>query len=242
MILVPGDNDIGGEGIEPIRPTSVNRFRKMFLEQDTWKIKGNIIFYNINRITEEMPAIDPRIPHDNYTRIFLSHLPLLEWNSRFSRKAIDTFKPHLIFSGHHHQSLIKKIKYKRADVPPAGFPNSLNNDKKTAYVMNTFNLNELIDNNEVLEINIPTCSYRMGTMDIGYGYAVIDNVNLHYTVLWVSQRFYQLGFYLSLLVLVLVYVTCTRFSAILAVVMHRQRGFNRRACENDRPSYRYLPL
>lgn len=235
MIFVPGDNDIGGEGVEPIRPTSVNRFRKQFYERDTWQIKGNIIFYNINKITEEMPPIDPRAKHDNYTRIFLSHLPLLEWNSRFSRKAIDTFKPHIIFSGHHHQSLIKRMKYKKLDSP--GMPNSLNNDKKTAYAMNKFNLNELIDDNEILEINIPTCSYRMGTMDIGYGYAIIDNDNLYYTVLWVSQRFYQLEVYLLLLVLICLYVLVTKSPTIVTYFLHRRRFQDK----NDRP-YRYLPL
>jgi len=234
MVFVPGDNDIGGEGIEPIKPTSVNRFRKMFYERDTWKI-GDIIFYNINKITQEMPATDPQAKHDNFTRIFLSHLPLLEWNSRFSRKAIDTFKPHLIFSGHHHMSLISRMKYKRLDSP--GMPSSLNNDKKTAYAMNHFDLNELIDNNEVLEINIPTCSYRMGTMDIGYGYAVIDQSQLYYTVLWVSQRFYQLGFYLSLLLLILVYVLVFKLPLIMSYCSHRRRSRGK----SDRP-YRYLPL
>lgn len=235
MIFVPGDNDIGGEFGEQIKPTKINRFRKMFFEKGKWKV-GNIIFYNINRITQEMPAQDPNLKHDNLTRIFLSHLPILEWNNPFSRKAVETFKPHLIFSGHHHQSLIKKIKMKRIDDPE--IPNQLNNDKKTAYTMNKFDLNELIENNEVLEINIPTCSYRMGAMDIGYGFAIIDDHTLYYTVLWVSQRFYQLKFYLFLLFVVTFYVTIVKLPLLISYFITRLKN---RGTKDNRP-YRYLPL
>lgn len=182
-----------------------------------------------------MPASDPQVKHDNYTRIFLSHMPLLEWNSRFSRKAIDTFKPHIIFSGHHHQSLIKRTKYNKLDRP--GMANSLNNDKKTAYAMNKFDLNELIDNNDILEIGVPTCSYRMGTFDIGYGYAIIDNKNLYYTLLWTPSRFYQLGFYLSILLLILIYVLVFKLPTIITYLTYR-----RRLRGKDERSYRYLPL
>lgn len=236
MIFVPGDNDIGGELGESIKPTKVNRFRKMFFEKSIWKLaKGNIIFYNINRITQEMPPVDSKSRHDNFTRIFLSHLPILEWNNRFSRQAIEIFKPHLIFSGHHHQSLIKRIKMKRFDEPEK--PNQLNNDKKTAYTMNKFDMNELVDNDEVLEINIPTCSYRMGTMDIGYGYAVIDGSTLYYTVLWVSQRFYQLKFYLFLLFALSLYLVVVKLPSLVSQISTRLKTRGTK----DRP-YRYLPL
>lgn len=71
-IFVPGDNDIGGEYGESIKAPKVNRFRKMFFEKEVWLGKGNIIFYNINRITHEMPSFDAKSKkHDNYTRIFL---------------------------------------------------------------------------------------------------------------------------------------------------------------------------
>ncbi|XP_063698984.1 uncharacterized protein LOC134829698 [Culicoides brevitarsis] len=236
-IFVPGDNDIGGEYGESIKAPKVNRFRKMFFEKEVWLGKGNIIFYNINRITHEMPSFDAGSKkHDNYTRIFLSHLPILESNERFSRKALDTFKPHLIFSGHHHQSLIMRTKLKRLHQPE--IPNSLNNDKKTAYAMNRFDIDEIFDNNEVLEIYVPTCSYRMGEMDIGFGYAILDNRNLYYTVLWTSQRFYQLSFYLFLLFILVLYILAIKIPDIVVYIGNQITG---KQHKSDRP-YRYLPL
>lgn len=71
---------------ESIKAPKVNRFRQKFYEREIWSAKGNILFYNINRITHEMPSSDTKNKHDNYTRIFLSHLPILESNERFSRK------------------------------------------------------------------------------------------------------------------------------------------------------------
>jgi hypothetical protein len=43
----------------------------------------------------------------------------------------------------------------------------LNNNKATQYNVNIFDLNTMLDNNEKLEIIVPTCSYRMGVLDIG---------------------------------------------------------------------------
>uniref|UniRef100_A0A336MKE9 CSON000539 protein n=1 Tax=Culicoides sonorensis TaxID=179676 RepID=A0A336MKE9_CULSO len=260
VIIVPGDSDIGQFGGNSPK---VNRFRKMFYEKEMWLGKGNIIFYNINRITHEMPSYDSDNKHDNYTRIFLSHLPILESDEKFSKKvnikdnkltksfrkrnrikskqfaakALETFKPHLIFSGHHHQSLIMKTKLKRLHSPE--IPNSLNNDKKTAYAMNKFNIDDIFENNEVLEIYIPTCSYRMGEMDIGFGYAVLDNRNLFYTVLWTTQRFYQLSFYLFLLFIVVFYILVIKIPDMIVYIGNRLIG--RESYKNDRP-YRYLPL
>lgn len=69
-----------------------------------------------------------------------------------------------------------RTKLKRLHQPE--IPNSLNNDKKTAYAMNRFDIDEIFDNNEVLEIYVPTCSYRMGEMDIGFGYAILGESSL----------------------------------------------------------------
>lgn len=49
----------------------------------------------------------------------------------------------------------------------------LSGDKKTAYKVHNFDLRYHKDTQELLEIVIPTCSYRMGVSDIGYGFAVI---------------------------------------------------------------------
>lgn len=52
---------------------------------------------------------------------------------------------------------------------------------------------------ETYEVIAPACSYRMGTVKMGYGLAVIENNELRYTVLWSPSRFHQLAYYLIVL-------------------------------------------
>ena len=54
---------------------------------------------------------------------------------------------------------------------------------------------------------MPVCSYRMGTLTIGFAQAVFDGVQLSYSPLFTISRYYQLGFYLvSYLVVLISYV------------------------------------
>lgn len=90
-IYIPGDNDIGGEAGEELKPSKVRRFRQYFSEKPAWIINDNVTIYNINKITLERPLNDPRLVNkegddvsDRYIRIFLSHLPFLSSPGTFT--------------------------------------------------------------------------------------------------------------------------------------------------------------
>lgn len=57
MIYLPGDNDIGGEGTEMVKPSKVKRFNNYFENRSQWKLKNQLNFYHINRIIHELPML-----------------------------------------------------------------------------------------------------------------------------------------------------------------------------------------
>lgn len=79
---------------------------------------------------------------------------------------MDQFKPNIIFSGHSHYS--RKITY-----PPIHSEHLVDNRIVTVD-LNNYDVKENYRN--FTEIMVPTCSYRMGVANIGYGYAVIGKL------------------------------------------------------------------
>uniref|UniRef100_A0A182NPW2 Calcineurin-like phosphoesterase domain-containing protein n=1 Tax=Anopheles dirus TaxID=7168 RepID=A0A182NPW2_9DIPT len=201
MFYIPGDNDIGGEGLETIKSDRVLRFKQYFNEQDELTVESMVRFVNVNRISMTIPPTTapsiPEQPLQAYT-VLLSHLPILRWTDPFTYKVIDDLQPNVIFSAHEHKSLHVKTHRNRLSQGVTYVP--LNTKRETRHEVLEFNLDYLKDTRELLEFVVPTCSYRMGEMKIGYGYAMFDGDKLRYTVLWTSQRFYQLAAYSMLLI------------------------------------------
>jgi ethanolamine phosphate phosphodiesterase len=88
VIYIPGDNDIGGENGEQIRISVTDRFREKFEEKEIWNFKNRISFYNINRITHDMPTVSDDIDMElpNHLRILISHYQLLYIAGAFAEK------------------------------------------------------------------------------------------------------------------------------------------------------------
>jgi hypothetical protein len=190
FLFIPGDNDIGGEGTEMVKPTKVKRFNNYFEDNNSWKFDYKFNIYHINRITHELPLLkDEDVPHteenSGYTRIFISHFSVILIPGAFSYKSIERFRPHVIFSGHYHRSSqitteLKRLRY-----------------STTLPLIHTmsYDLRAIETNQEVLEIQVPSCSYRMGESHIGFGQAVFENGYLHYTPLFIPNRFTQFKLY-----------------------------------------------
>ncbi|XP_058062847.1 uncharacterized protein LOC131212826 [Anopheles bellator] len=196
MLFIPGDNDIGGEGLEVVKSDKVLRFKQYFNEQDEWTAHSLLQFVNVNRISMTLPPNADHREQSSYT-VFLSHMPVLRWTDPFTYQAIEDFQPNVIFSAHEHKSLYVKTHRNRLSQEVPFVP--LNTEPGSRHEVLEFNLDYLKDTRELLEFVVPTCSYRMGEMKIGYGYAVFDGDKLRYTVLWTSQRFYQLAVYSMML-------------------------------------------
>lgn len=147
------------------------------------------------------------------------------WNCA-SLQAIETFHPNVIFSGHDHTSNMAIVNRHNLFKEVHHLP--LNTDRNGRHEISTFNLDNLQQNQELLEINVPTCSYRMGFMKIGYGYAVLDGGELKYTVLWTSQRFYQLAVYSLMIIpmkLLCGQIWCRIFKRYWCCFRYRNRNY-----------------
>ena len=192
MIYLPGDNDIGGEGSEMVKPSKVKRFNNYFENRSQWRLKHKLNFYHINRIIHEMPMLPDDQAHEiqegsGFTRVFISHFSIVLGPGAFSYKAIQRFRPHVIFTGHYHKSnqITSEI-------------NRLRFSSTTLFLSHTmtYDLRTIEANSEILEIQVPSCSYRMGETHIGFGQAVFENGYLHYTPLFIINRFTQFKMYL----------------------------------------------
>lgn len=193
MIYLPGDNDIGGEGREVLKQDKVERFQKFFGNQTNFKLKNHLNVYVADRIRREMAEEDFSGNFPNATRILIGHYPITLGPDSFSNKAIKRFRPHAIFSAHDHKSSLTISKIGSL-YPPTTFLASAT----------SFDLVSTHNRSEILEIQVPSCSYRMGALRIGFGQAVFENGRLNYTPLFIINRFVQLAVYVVLAFLMII--------------------------------------
>ncbi|EDW74565.1 uncharacterized protein Dwil_GK21981 [Drosophila willistoni] len=181
-VHVPGDNDIGGENGDYISNSNQRRFKNEFMSEDLFDYDNRLRFFKINRMLLDFTNPD-REHNSERLRIGVSHAPLLIGGGPLLRAIISDLDPHIIFSAHWHESRIFIY-------PSTKVINFYEN------AVRHFDLRALKEQeHSYLEIMVPTCSYRMGKSKIGMGYAVLENYNLHYTVLWQPNRFILLFTY-----------------------------------------------
>ncbi|XP_018027756.1 uncharacterized protein C630.12 [Hyalella azteca] len=181
VIYLPGDNDVGGEAGDLLTVAKIARFQKAFPMPSS-------LHYMFMEMVPVSPALGSSSPPILETppgvlRLLLSHSPLLP--STLNRKRLQAEKPTLIFSGHFHESFHfsgDKSKFHASKFWPF-------NERGTV-------LNFTLFSDEVHEIIVPTCNYRMGKKSYGFGLAVLDSTGwLEYGVLWLPSRFWQLQLY-----------------------------------------------
>ncbi|XP_038215292.1 uncharacterized protein LOC119834566 [Zerene cesonia] len=193
QIWIPGDNDIGGEN-EPIKHEKVVDFNTAY-SQPSVIAYHNISFYKVSTLTNAIPR--PLDGRDLNYKIAISHYPVLQ-NLFYAKQVINSIHPDIFFCAHEHKS--KYVKQRR----DFGY-------KETHLLQ--YNDPVLIipleDSEEVYEIYVPTCSYRMGTSQIGFGAAIVDSRQQHmmYTVFWSPGRFPYLIIYLFFLITILIYIS-----------------------------------
>lgn len=208
-IIVPGDNDIGGENGEIVTPMKLNRFKSTFKNRRQYS-HSDLNFYEINRVARELPLVAPKDAPENTKTIAVSHFSLLFYHDDYSDRSLQAVQPDVIFSGHLHRSLFIKRSKVFSEFTKA---NPLNVGDSDRFSVHHFDLSSESADESYLEILVPTCSYRMGEQNVGFGMAVIEGDNLFYTVLWSVDRFKQLISYIVYLVvsllLALLYCVCT---------------------------------
>ena len=189
VLSLPGDNDVGGEGQDKFTAENMKRFMKSF--------PGNLTSYfkflevvQSNRMSNSLDfSYIPKRKVGN-VRFLVSHVPITAFRGYYSKVLTENSDMDIIFSAHEHKSM------------------HLITDRKSGKHLNTekwenndvWTMNVFANHNELHEIMIPTCSYRMGVPQMGYGVANIDkNGRLFYTVYWLPSRFKQLFIYIGIL-------------------------------------------
>ncbi|GLV45658.1 Metallophosphoesterase [Carabus blaptoides fortunei] len=194
-IWLPGDNDIGGE-TDMVTDQKVRRFEEAFLQPSVIHVK-HIKFSKVNRMLPDAPqSFAYANIKDDHLSVVLSHMPLILIPGLYVDKALDILKPRLIFSAHEHKSKLVQTNHLQQHRKIIDL--SAHDNKIYEYQLTK---------NDIHEIIIPTCSYRMGTRNVGYGGGKIEyDDTMQYTVFWSPNRFAYLHIYLYTMVLIMLLI------------------------------------
>lgn len=204
-IYIAGDNDIGGESeiiSEKRRSQFYNYFRSNVTDlKNRYSIGETYLFENRNlkEITKAQVPI---------AKVMLTHVPYLIEGYKHTDVGL---KMDLILSAHDHTNGV--YEYPRS--PPQAVLFSRIYDGSPTYIK-TIGPNE-----PLVELQTPTCSYRMGVYSMGYGAVSICRMNddfrstqVQFSVMWLPSRFPQLFLYVIALI----------FSAFWIVYQNRCRS------------------
>ncbi|CAD5224888.1 unnamed protein product [Bursaphelenchus xylophilus] len=200
LIFIPGDNDIGGE-VEPVQDHLRRKFADKFPN------------YYSNRATDkllELSMVDSLSDNQLYRLsrapgglpVMLSHLPMIRSFIKpiFEQFSDESYETRLVLSAHDHVSeyYIQPEHDQRFD-RVAG-----ENGIKFLFAKG--------NKNSVLEIQVPTISYRMGVPNMAIGVLGVrnssDGFHIHYENWWLPSRYPQLYVYLVYIAFVFAY--CVR--------------------------------
>uniref|UniRef100_A0A2S2R8C9 Metallophosphoesterase 1 n=1 Tax=Sipha flava TaxID=143950 RepID=A0A2S2R8C9_9HEMI len=197
VIFIPGDNDIGGEEEIVIRE-KVDRFH-LYFGSPGIIVNENIEFTMVNQLIDSMPMNNNPTNRTNTIKIMFSHIPLTPKYTKFTEKVLNEFKSEYIFSAHDHSSInfVSNFKQKKQKYVQRLGRNSYSQMTEAQWRFGQQSPDI------VSEIIVPTCSYRMGSNNVGYGVLTIDTFrhSITYTILWLPSRFSCLYVYLYILML-----------------------------------------
>lgn len=190
-IFIAGDNDIGGESeiiSEPRRNQFYNYFRNNVTDlKNRYSFSETYLFENRNQkhITKAQVPI---------AKVLLTHVPYLVEGYKHTDVGMNM---DLILSAHDHTTGI--YEYQRS--PPRAVLFTRVSDVSPTYI-------KTIGQNEpLIELQTPTCSYRMGVYSMGYGALSICRMNddyrstqVQYSVMWLPSRFAQLFLYVVVII------------------------------------------
>ncbi|XP_062593192.1 uncharacterized protein LOC134254673 [Saccostrea cucullata] len=206
-IYIPGDNDVGGEFRDFRTPEKVDRFVKHFEQVDGIVQHKFIDFIKIDTRLQNTEFQEKEQLFRHYRKsvnspihVVINHESLLPLQFKSPIYPIlSMVSGKLIFSAHWH----KPVAYICDDC--------MRNDDYSWSVhqrdlthMHGFMFENITRSADCLtEIMVPTCSYRMGEPNMGYGVAVLDaKGGLHYGILWNPNRYRVLYSYLVVTLLV----------------------------------------
>jgi len=207
MVYLPGDNDIGGEGGDPVTRVKIDQFDGHFgPSSPSHPATEWLDIVPVSRLTQHGSynlSVKPGLLSPSRMVIAVSHLPVLPLNGRFAQQVLELVNPDMVFSAHDHHGYLytgergsgrmarEVDKFDRRDT---NAPFTLQTRSKDGQA----SLSSM-----VWEVVVPTCSYRMGVQDMGLGLAVVSREGeVFYANLWLPARFTMLYSYLGSLLVV----------------------------------------
>ncbi|CAF1303070.1 unnamed protein product [Rotaria magnacalcarata] len=218
-IVIPGDNDVGGEYYGDKHPMLRQRFRNYFGRTIALYRQNEIEYLKLDIDMFESYVDGKRVsimeqtqnrPLTSIFRIVLNHWPLLTRSARFVKPFINELEPNLILKGDSHHFHI--FAYDRI--------NMTNRVMAREYLSQSILSIDLNEKRFIYEITTPTCSYRMGVARIGYVVLLLDSATktAHLAILPTPRRYISLYIYA-------VYGICFLINLILMLLFPRRSLF-----------------
>ncbi|KAK6748023.1 hypothetical protein RB195_000939 [Necator americanus] len=190
-IFISGDNDVGGEA-EPVQSHLTTRFSHIFINSfpNSHKLFDRLSLTEVNLMNGEVTSIldSSLLPSLN---LIFSHVPFAIPSYHDPNNFIKTLQPDLILSAHDHKAYVHRL--------PRTAGIAINSTSITgSYKSAVFSVG---GDEPILELQTPTCSYRMGVYDVGYGFVQLEHSSdnekfiVSFSILWLSSRFYALILY-----------------------------------------------
>ena len=241
MIYIPGDNDIGGEGVDPVTLRKIDRFEQHFgPSSSVYSASGQVDIVPVSRLTEHGNynlTLKPAQLSTTKVVLAISHVPVLPLNGRFAEKVMNLVNPDMILSAHDHSGYMftadrqsRKLsrdilRFSKNEKTPVELETRIAADPE----MGIGTLTEM-----VWEVVVPTCSYRMGVSEMGLGLMAISSQgDVFYTNLWLPSRFSLLYTYAASVVVVVIIFLLGKAVEIKRLFRRRQemQGVYRRNYE-----------
>jgi len=229
LIYIPGDNDIGGEGVDRVTQTKIDQFEAHFgPSSPVYHARDWLDIVPVSRLTEQgVYNLSGKSEHLSPSKISIavSHLPVLPLNGRFSEQVMNLVNPDAIFSAHDHHGYlftgdrqtgkmareIEKFTKRGKNVPFTLQCRTKDGSAKLSQM--------------VWEVVVPTCSYRMGVKEMGLGLAVINKEGeIFYANLWLPGRFSGLYTYAASLVVVLTILVVRKLLVLRKYWRYKDHG------------------
>ncbi|CAG0914219.1 unnamed protein product [Notodromas monacha] len=202
-VFLPGDNDVGGEGVNPVMPDRVKRFRDAF---PVWPGTRKPIVRNRGRVfmlvrdpfggtMDEEGDVNAQGNDQllSVFRIVATHLPFVTHPE----------DEHCDVKVGAHTHISSVTWSRRKETPDSKTKHQATSDALASVVKDPDETTVFrFDTERILpRIIVPTCSYRMGMKEMGYGHLrVLLNAEqsgegkvVEYRVLWLPGRFRQLA-------------------------------------------------
>lgn len=222
-IFIPGDNDIGGEGVDPVTLEKIQRFTRHFGPfQPVYKVGGNVEIVPVSRLTEQGHfnlSLKTAQISVGAVVVAVSHVPVLPPNGRYSERVLELVRPSVVFSAHDHRGYLFTAD-KETRKPVKELEKFSRSSDPSPFTLQTKDGTK--PSRRVWEVVVPTCSYRMGVPEMAFGLAVVDSSgSLTYSNLWLPSRFFQLKVYLACLCLVLLLAVVRKGLSLRRVCVSR---------------------